>query len=124
MPEKARVFVAEDNQNWFAKINKTLVDFGHSVVAHASNLDEGLTLIEQFGKLRVQVAVLDGRLREVDPEEEDFIGNYEGLRLAHGIYRIDRRIIRIGMSEVPLPFVDIDLGKSKLPQLGDIVRRL
>lgn len=71
MPERARVFVAEDNQDWQRTIEMVLERFGHSVILRAETLDDALKAIEQFEKLDVQVATIDGNLSPNDTSGHD-----------------------------------------------------
>ena len=118
MPEKARVFVAEDNKDWQEYIEKILNRAGHSVVARATTVEEGLKIIEQFGELQVQVATIDGNL------SEDDISGYDGRALVEAIGRHAPNVKTVGMSGLAMNGVTIDLGKGSIAKLGEVVTNL
>lgn len=118
MPEKARVFVAEDNPDWQKHIEEILNRAGHSVVARATTLGEGLKIIEQFGELQIQVATIDGNLGEDDTS------GYDGRALVAAIDRLAPDVKTIGMSGLSVSGVTVDLGKGNIRQLGEAVTNL
>ncbi len=64
MPERAKVFVAEDNSFSLFLAKQSLADDHHTVVLEAQTLAKALKCIAQFKEQNIQVAVLDGNLTE------------------------------------------------------------
>lgn len=118
MPERARVFVAEDDPQWQGIIERSLKRAGHSVVARATTLEQGLKAVEQFGELEVQVATIDGNL------SKNNTSGYDGRALLEAINRLAPNVKTIGMSGSSVRGVTIDLGKRNIVKLGDTVTNL
>jgi len=70
-PEKARVFVSEDDKDWRDTLREMLADSGHSVVLSAGTLAEALAAVDRLGELGVNVATIDGNLNEWDTSGVD-----------------------------------------------------
>lgn len=118
MPERARVFVAEDNLQYQGFIEKFLSRAGHTVVLKATTLDEALDAIKQFEDLGVQVATIDGNL---SPDDES---GYDGHALVEAIGRHAPNVKTVGMSGLEIKGVTIDLGKKGIDKLGEVVTNL
>lgn len=118
MPERARVFVAEDDEQWQIMIEDILNEAGHSVVLKATTLDEALKAAEQFEELKVQVATIDGNL------SPDDVSCYDGRALVAAISRFAPDVKTIGMSGLSVRGVTIDLGKRNAIKLGEVVTNL
>lgn len=118
MPERARVFVAEDDETILPLINRLLSRHGHTVVLQAQTLAEALRCIEQFEALDVQVAVIDGNLSPNDTSGAD------GYQLVTRIKELTPNVITIGMSNSPVDGVHVDLGKKRAIELGRIITNL
>lgn len=118
MPEKARVFFAEDDGYFRDVIKRRLEEAGHEVVLEAHTLNEAIQSIPQFKDSGIQVAVLDGNL------DEDDISGYDGRLMAQKIKEQVPHVTTIGLSQSPIDGVDIDLGKRKFTQLASIITNL
>ena len=118
MPERARVFVAEDNKDWQENIRRILESAGHSVVLKAETFDDAVKAIEQFEELGVQVATIDGNL---DPNDTS---GYDGRALVEAIGRHSPNVKTVGMSGLEMQGVTIDLGKRGIAKLGEVVTNL
>lgn len=118
MPEKARVFVAEDDSTWQRLIKQLLNDAGHKVILKAPTLAQALKSIDQFQKLGIQVAVIDGNLSEDDSS------GYDGRLLAKKIKELAPQVKTIGMSGLTVDGVDINIGKINASKLGKIITNL
>lgn len=70
-PEKARVFYVEDDDDSRATGIEFLEMGGHKVVEQATSLDEALGKIPGLGKKKVNVAVVDGNLSQMDDSGRD-----------------------------------------------------
>lgn len=117
-PEKAKVFVVEDDKFWQMAIKGVLEDAGHSVVASATTLDEALVMVEQLKEMGVDVAVLDGNL---DPDEYQ---GFDGQTVLRAIQEKAPEVKTIGMSGNSVKGTDIDLGKGNAVELGEVVSNL
>ncbi len=64
MPENAEVAVFEDNNDYQFTAGVILRDFGHAVVAKATNLSEAEAIMGELesGKLKVDAVLIDGNL--------------------------------------------------------------
>lgn len=118
MPEKARVFYAEDDPFFQEAIKQRLDEAGHEVVLQAQTLAEALNSIEQFKDLGIQVAIIDGNLSADDSS------GYDGHLLATRIKELTPQVKTIGMSGSTIIGVDIDLGKRKYSKLAEIITNL
>lgn len=117
-PEKARVFVAEDDSTWQDMIKEFLEMSGHSVVASARSLPEAMSAVKRLQDLHVDVAVIDGNLNEFDSDGHD------GQSVLRAIREHAPRVRTIGMSGNSVRGTDVDLGKAHLTDIGDVVRKL
>lgn len=117
-PEKARVFVAEDDSTWQDMIKEFLEMAGHSVVARATTLPEALNTVKRLDKLNVDVAIIDGNLDESESR------GYDGQAVLRAIREHAPRVRTIGMSGNSVPGTDVDLGKRNLQNIGDVVTKL
>lgn len=118
MPEKARVFVAEDNPNYLNAFKGQLETAGHSVLLTATTLRDALGAVQQFEQLRIQVAIIDGNL---DPNDTS---GYDGQRIVDAIGRLAPNIKIVGMSSSSIKGVTVDLGKRNYHKLGETVTNL
>lgn len=118
MPEKAKVFLAEDNLQFQEAFESLLNKAGHSVVLKATTLTEALEAIQQFEKLGVQIAVIDGNLDPNDTSGSD------GQALVEAIGRLTPNVKTVGMSGLNIKGVTIDLGKRNYNKLGETVTNL
>ncbi len=117
-PENARVFIAEDNKNFLDIIQEYLEEAGHSVVLKANTLTDALAGVDNLEKLGIDVAVLDGNLDEWETK------GYDGQEVLRAIRATAPRVRTIGMSGNKFPNADIDLGKDKVENIGDVVTKL
>lgn len=117
-PEKAKVFVSEDNKQWQDMIRDILQDDGHSVVASAKTLEEALALSQRLGELGVNVATIDGNLSEWDTSGAD------GQAVLRAIRASAPGVKTVGLSGNRVPGVDIDLGKANCVDLSKTVKKL
>ena len=114
-PEKARVFVAEDNKTWQKIIAEYITAAGHEVILTATTLEEAEEAIVKFSELGIQVAILDGNLGEYSYESSD------GRYLLSLIRKNSPDVKTIGMSAISVPGTDIDLGKENARDLGKTI---
>ena len=118
MPERAKVFVAEDNLQYQGFIEKFLGRAGHTVVLKATTLDEAIEAIAQFETLGVQVATIDGNL---SPNDDS---GYDGHALVEAISRHAPHVKTVGMSGLDIKGVTVDLGKRRIDKIGEVVTKL
>lgn len=117
-PEKAKVFIAEDDKHYQSFFKKLLEKAGHTIVASATNLPEALGLVERLGELNVDVAVIDGNLNEYDSDGHD------GQSVLRAIREHAPRVKTVGMSGNSVRGTDVDLGKANLVDIGEVVKKL
>lgn len=117
-PEKARVFIAEDNKDYQSFLKEFLEEAGHTIVACATNLPDALRLVKRLGELSVDVAVIDGNLNEYDSDGHD------GQSVLRAIREHAPRVKTVGMSGNSVRGTDVDLGKANLVDIGEVVKKL
>lgn len=117
-PEKARVFIAEDNEDFLDIIQEYLEEADHSVVLKASTLTDALAGVNNLEKLGVDIAVLDGNLDEWETK------GYDGQEVLRVIRATAPNVRTISMSGNKFPNADIDLGKDKVEDIGGVVTNL
>lgn len=117
-PEKAKVFVAEDNPFWQEIIEKYLTEAGHTVVAKATTRDQALSMVNQLKKLGVDVATIDGNLNKYESE------GYDGQAVLMAIRDKAPNVKTVGMSGNNVIGTDVDLGKDNAWNLGNVVKDL
>lgn len=117
-PEKARVFIADDNDTWLEIIQNYLEESDHVVVLKATSLTQALEAINQFEKLGIQVAIIDGNLNPYDHNGHD------GQVLLTAIRQQTPNVKTIGMSGLSVKGTDVDLGKAKASDLGKTINNL
>lgn len=118
MPEKAKVFLADDDQVFRATIKELLAFDGHTVVLEAKTLPEAFDCITRLTEQKIRVAVLDGNLNPFDHSGSD------GKRMVIEIRKAAPDVKIIGMSGSPFPEVDVDLGKFDVVKLGQTITKL
>lgn len=117
-PEKARVFVAEDDKRWQDIIKDVLTDAGHSVVLTAQTRQQALEAVQQLKGLGVQVATIDGNLNPHDSDGAD------GQALLAAIRAQAPEVKTVGMAGLSVRGVDINVGKIDASKLGEVVKKL
>ncbi len=117
-PEKAKVFVAEDDETWQKFIKIYLEEAGHSVVATARTIEEAMEIIEKLEEMGIDVAVLDGNLNE------DEYKGFDGMAMLRKIRDTAKNVKTVGMSGNSVPGTDVDLGKRKVSEIGKVVTNL
>lgn len=118
MPENARVFIAEDNNQLIKVFERNLSRAGHVIVSTTTSLKDALDAIKRFEELNVQIAVLDANL---SPDDES--GN-DGRSLVEAINRLSVDVKTIGMSSSKMEGVTIDLGKRNYSDLATVITNL
>lgn len=118
MPEKARIFIAEDDLRFQKYLDRELNNAGHSVVLKATTLDEAMKAIKEFEALKVQVAIVDGNLSANDTS------GYDGQTLVKAIGRLAPNVKTVGMSSSTIEGVTIDLGKRNYSKICEVVTNL
>lgn len=117
-PEKANVFIAEDNSSYQKLVKEYLEEAGHTLSLSATTIEEALACVDRFEELGIDVAVLDGNL-----SENEYNG-YEGQMIRTAIRDKAPNVKIVGMSGNKFPGADVDLGKRKVDELGDVVTKL
>lgn len=117
-PERAKVFVTEDDDRWQQSIKSILERAGHEVVLSAKTRAEALAAIERLNELGVQVATLDGNLSNWDTSGAD------GQDVLSAIRATAPHIKTVGMSGLTVKGVDVNVGKAKATDLGKVVTDL
>lgn len=117
-PERAKVFVAEDDKRWQDIIKSLLTDAGHSVVLTAQTREQALGAVPQLKELGVQVAIIDGNLNPHDSNGAD------GQALLAAIRAQVPGVKTVGMSGNTVGGVDVNVGKLGALKLGEVVKKL
>lgn len=117
-PEKAKVFVAEDDSSWQEIIEEYLTEAGHTVVAKATTRDQALSTVSQLKKLGVDVAIIDGNLNDYESE------GYDGQAVLRAIKDKAPNVKTVGMSGNSVRGTDVDLGKLNAQKIGKVVKDL
>ncbi|MDO8620867.1 MAG: response regulator [Candidatus Levybacteria bacterium] len=117
-PERAKVFVAEDNEFWQKIIKRSLADKGHEVVLSATNLEDALAATSKLVKLGVQVAIIDGNLNDYEANGHD------GQIVLAAIRKAAPQVKTIGLSGNSVRGVNVDLGKDNFTDLGKTVTKI
>lgn len=119
-PERARIFVIDDDEFYQGRIRAILEGAGHEVVLTAETFEEAADLIRggELSRLRIQVATIDG---SIGPAA---IGR-EGDLIAEFIREREPDIKTVGVSNLGnVANTDVNVHKFDLDRLGEIVRRL
>lgn len=118
MPEKAKVFVAEDNPDHLEWIIRMVETAGHTVTLTARSLNDALAAINTFSEAGIQIASIDGNLGS--------IGNFgsDGDQMVTAIRKVAPDVKIIGMASSTISGVDVDLGKKRLSELGQVITKL
>lgn len=117
-PEKARVFVAEDDPDHQDTIRERLERDGHSVVLSARTRNEALSAVNKLKELKVQVATIDGNL---SPWEES---GQDGKDLIAAIRKVAPDVVTIDMSLSGGLNADITVGKGNARTLSKVITDL
>jgi len=117
-PEKAKVFIAEDDDGFREMVIERLEEGEHKVVAFAKTFKEAKELAPRLEELGVQVAILDGNL---SPNETE---GREGQTILRIIKEKSPRVKTVGISAGYIQGVDIDLGKKRIEKLVEIVDKI
>lgn len=119
-PEKANVFIAEDNVPFQRSLKALLELDGHKVVISAYTFEEALEAVKHLEELGVQVTIVDGNLGS---------GSWNGVKISEAIraHSPAIRIIHNSTDEFGGP-CDVDFRKGKNPNscsdLSAIVKSL
>ncbi|MFH0750141.1 MAG: response regulator [Candidatus Gottesmanbacteria bacterium] len=100
-PERARIFIVEDNEDFQNLYKIDLENNGHIVVKTARTQDEAMEIINELGNLGIQVTILD---------QND---NINGVAVATAIRSKHPEIKLIGFVGGE-PFPNVDAFASKL----------
>lgn len=121
-PENARVVFFEDDKIWNDLVDKALVKSGHQIVFRTPNLEEALESINRFDELGVDVAIVDGNLESDECLENN---GEHGRIIAEQISEKKPKTRIIGFSNIRFRGkCNVDLGKEKAYQLGEVITKL
>ncbi|MCL4384084.1 response regulator [Patescibacteria group bacterium] len=118
MPERARVFVVEDSQDWLKTITGLLEDDGHDVVLTAKSREEALASIPKLRDLKIQVATLDGNLSPLE------YGGTDGQIILKAMRDGMPELKVIGVTGGRIDGADVNVWKGDSSDLGKIVTNL
>lgn len=118
MPEKAKVAVFEDDKRWSDIYRYLLEDAGHKIVVSAATRESALKAVQQFKELGVQVAIVDGNLNPNDADGAD------GQAVLAAIRSTAQDVKTVGVSALSVRGVDVNVGKSRIENLGEAVTNL
>ena len=117
-PEKAKVFVVEDNLRWQDSIRLELENGGHEVVLTATLKKDAIEKAKGLEELGVQITTLDGNLNKFDLSGKDAQEILKVLREHAPSVKV------IGFSGGGIKGVDVDLGKFRLVDLAQTISEL
>jgi response regulator RpfG family c-di-GMP phosphodiesterase len=117
-PEKARVYIIEDDPDWRNRLRRRLEQSNHTVVGEAGSLGEALKAVEYFEELGVQVATIDGNLQNNDLSGQD------AQTVLGAIHEKAPNVKTIGVSGNPVRGVTKELGKANAIDVGDEVTKI
>lgn len=117
-PERAKVFVVEDDKEWQEIIKDKLEKEGHQVVLSATNLKDALAATNKLTELGVQVATIDGNLTERDCSGKD------GQSVLAAISKVASQVKTIGLAVYRVANVDLYLEKDDIDNLGRAVTNI
>ncbi len=114
-PDRARVFLVEDNQLQLSSFRFLIERGEHQIVAEAHSLQEALDLVPRLRDLKVDVAVLDGNLSKGKSDGKD------GQQVAEEIRQVAPELRIICFSEQKYDWGDAVVSKGeavKSPDFG------
>lgn len=118
-PERAKVFIAEDQEDWRNWVKKSLEKSGHEIAIVASSPEEALEAVNQLADLGVQVAIVDGNLRRNEVSGEDGKAIIEAIRNRAPDVKV------IGFSGLEVKGADVNFSKaSHISGLAAVVDEL
>lgn len=118
-PEKAKVFIAEDDNYWQESFRTEMVRGGHEVVLEVDNIQDGLAAVTKAKELGVDVALVDGC---IPMDRED--GTILARTLREAIPGI--KVVDVSTFGNAVGRADAQMAKRdfKLDGLGELVRGL
>lgn len=121
MPERARIFVAEDEELQMFVLRHILEAGGHQIVCSAATFGESMRAITSFEELGINVALIDGNLSPASIDGSD------GKALIAEIRRVAPAVKLVGISVDPEcleGLVDINPGKRVGYKLSKMIADL
>ncbi|RJR25269.1 response regulator [Candidatus Microgenomates bacterium] len=116
-PERANVFIAEDNKRVLGFIQDELEAAGHKVVIVEEAFEEAVKAVESFKENEVDVALLDGNLANGSEENH-------GRKLAKLIKEKAPWVKTIGIGTMEVEGVDVNLTKMRLEEIVETVTNI
>lgn len=114
-PERARIFLVEDNTTLREMLERAVQLDGHEVITTANSYESASKLIPQLGELAINVALLDGKLLD---------GKLAGEQVAAAIqdrYGSDITLVDIS-SGGEMPGVSHHADKNDFDTLNQIIK--
>jgi CheY-like chemotaxis protein len=118
MAPHERVLLVEDTQQ-FQRLAKVFLEKeGHKVVATVASLDEWLEISDHLKEKEITVLVTDNALGETD------MNSNGGEMILKDVKNSGLPIKTVGFSSDKMPGVTVDVGKSRVGELGIEVTKL
>lgn len=119
MPEKAVIFLAEDNASLRESLKSWLERCGHTVPLKAGSLVEALEKVKEAKAAGVNVAIIDGSLEGPDSPGD-------GPKVAAALRQEipDIKIVSFSGAAKPVDWGDYNPGKAGLKQLPSLIRHI
>lgn len=118
-PERAKVFIAEDDENFRKFDREAVTKAGHEVAIEVEDVEDGLQAVGQAKELGVNVALLDGRIPSFPND---------GATLAAALREVIPGIKVVDVSAFGDAIADADakMPKTKfsIKELGELVTKL
>lgn len=102
-PDRAKVFIAENDEVWMRVEKRCLTPEGHKIVVEARTADEAIALIPKAVELGVNVGVVDGKIPS-DPSD--------GQRVAQALREALPNIKIVGVSAGKIAGTDAMMDKA------------
>lgn len=117
MPEKAKIFVAEDEQTIRRLLRTMLTQRGHRVVLEAGSLAEALENIKKAKEMGVSVAVIDGSLTGQNSPGD-------GPKIAEALRKEVPGIKIVSFSGEPVSWGDYNVYKPDIATLPAVIKSI
>lgn len=114
--QEARVFYAEDDEDWQRLVRSMLERNKHQLVIEVTELKQALEQINLAQELEINVAVLDSSL---NPNSRG-----DGEKIAAALREKIPHIKIISLSGDPAQWGDVNLSKSDAHQLPEVISGL
>lgn len=118
-PERAKVFIAEDDVYTREDLKDFLRKRGHEVVLEAGTFEDAMASIEEAKEKGVNVALVDGSLALRPPRQPE-----HGLKITEALREAIPGIKVVSISSDYVSYTDTHVGPFAWHRIGEIVDEL